>query len=119
MKRVFAVLLAVSMLFMLCSCKEKAPAEECAVVASFSVKSTDKDFIVEVQNLGGVYEELYDKEGLHIKFAGGKDVILDKDGNPISRDDLEFGDTLRINYDGTLAKKNPKTIKAVSVEKIY
>ena len=118
MKRVFAVLLAVSMLFMLCSCKNNAPAEECAIVASYSVKSTGKDFVVEVQNLGGVYEELYDRNGLYIKFRDGE-KIFDKDGNPISREDLSFGDTLRINYDGKLAKNNPKTIKAISVEKIY
>lgn len=119
MKRFPAFLIAVLMLLTLCSCggsgEKQANAE---IMASYSVKATEKDFIVEVQKLGGVYDELYDEKGIYIKFSGDEE-IYDKDGNKIERKDLFIGDTLKITYDGTLAKKNPKTIKAVKVQKVY
>lgn len=119
MKKFLAFLTAALMLFALCSCGGGGDKQENAeIMAFYSVNATDKDFIVEVQKLGGVYDELYDAKGLYIKFKGDEE-IYDKDGNKITRDKLNIGDTLKITYDGTLAKKNPKTIKAVKVQKVY
>lgn len=119
MKKVFSAILVLSMLFMLCSCKDSNADEgSSAIIGFYSVNATEDDFIVVVQNLGGVYDELYDENGIHIKFKGD-DVIFDSEGNEISRADLKIGDALEITYDGTLAKKNPKTIKALKVKKIY
>lgn len=109
--------MAFTMIFVLCSCaNEKDGSAE--IISFYSVNSTDDDFIVVVQDLGGVYSELYDSEGIHIKFKGGKENIVDEEGNALTAEDLEPGDMLRISYDGTLAKKNPKTIKSVKVTKI-
>ena len=116
MKKVFAVLLAVSMLLLLCSCGGKEePVNE--IFATYSVKATEEDLIVEVQNLGGVYDSLYDPNGIHIEFKGKEDKIFDKDGNPITRKDLSLGDTLKISYIGNPIKDNPKTLKVVKIEK--
>jgi hypothetical protein len=118
MKKVLAVSLALFMLFMCCSCGSSNEKATSSIVANYSVKSTKDDFIVEVQNLGGVYADLYDANGIHITFKGGFDQIYDKDGNRISREDLNYGDSLEIQYDGTLAKNNPKTIKAYKIIKM-
>ena len=114
MKKFISVLIAAAMLFMLCSCGQK---ETVAFVGFYSVDATEDDFIVVVQDLGGIYDELYDEKGVHLKL-GKNTVICDAEGNEISQSDLEIGATLRITYDGTLAKKNPKTIKAIKIEKI-
>lgn len=88
-----------------------------SIVASYSIKNyynENEDFIVEVQKLGGVYEKLYDTDGIYIKFVNGEKIV-DVDGNPVAREDLPTGATLQIFYDGTLAKNNPKTIKAYKI----
>ena len=120
MKKIISLTLVVLMgLFMLTSCGTTADDVENAstIIANYSIKNAedDKNFIVEVQDLGGVYKELYDKDGLYIKFVGGKDKIYDADGKELTRDDLVTGATLEISYDGKLAKKSPKTIKAYKV----
>lgn len=118
-KIVSVILIALAGLFLLCSCGASTANEENAstIIANYSIKNSDDDksFIVEVQNLGGVYEELYDENGLYIKFVGGKDKIYDADGKEISRANLTVGATLEISYDGKLAKNSPKTIKAYKV----
>ncbi|MBP9988196.1 MAG: hypothetical protein KBT46_01730 [Ruminococcus sp.] len=101
-----------------CGNKNKNPEKYSSIIATYSVNSDEKKFIVEVQNLGGVYDQLYDKNGLIIDFYGSDDEVYDKDGNKISRKDLTPGDTLRVQYDGKLSKKNPKTIKAYKVSKV-
>ncbi len=120
MKKIVSVMLiALTGLFLLCSCGASTADVENAstIIANYSIKNSDDDksFIVEVQDLGGVYEKLYDKDGLYIKFVGGKDKIYDADGKELSRDDLTVGATLEISYDGKLAKDSPKTIKAYKV----
>lgn len=119
MKRFVSLTLVVLIsLFMLSSCGMTANDEANAstIIANYSIKNgDDKNFIVEVQDLGGVYKELYDKDGLYIKFIGGKDKIYDVNGNELTREDLTIGATLEISYDGKLAKNNPKTIKAYKV----
>ena len=81
MKRFVSLTLVVLIgLFMLSSCGMTANDEANAstIIANYSIKNgDDKNFIVEVQDLGGVYKELYDKDGLYIKFIGGKDKIYD------------------------------------------
>lgn len=120
MKKVISAFLAIAMLFTLAACSDKdaTPEDANAIIASYSIKSVDGEFIVEVQNLGGVYDELYDKSGIYIKFDGGSDKIYDAEGNKISRSDLNYGDSLQIYYSGKLAKKNPKTIEAYKIVKI-
>lgn len=120
MKKIISLTLVVLMgLFMLTSCGTASDDEANAstIIANYSIKNADddKNFIVEVQDLGGVYKELYDKDGLYIKFVGGKDKIYDADGKELTREDLTTGATLEISYDGKLAKKSPKTIKAYKV----
>ena len=119
MKKIVSVALVVFMaLFLFSSCGGNSSGEENAntIIANYSIKNgDDKNFIVEVQDLGGVYKELYDKDGLYIKFIGGKDKIYDANGNELTREDLTIGATLEISYDGKLAKNNPKTIKAYKV----
>lgn len=120
MKKVFSAFLAVAMLFACASCTKsnETPEDASAIIAAYSIKSENGEFIVEVQNLGGVYDDLYDTNGIYIKFDGGNDNIYDSDGNKISRKDLNYGDSLQIYYSGKLAKKNPKTIEAYKIVKI-
>lgn len=119
-KAISVILIAVMGLLILASCGngfDGASEAASTIIANYSIKNSDdsKDFIVEVQDLGGVYSDLYDKDGLYVKFKGGSDKIYDSDGKEISRDDLKVGATLEISYDGKLAKKSPKTIKAYKV----
>lgn len=116
----FMLVLAIG-IFTLTSCadnEEKDIENASTIVANYSIKNFEEtetdDFIVEVQNLGGVYEELYDKNGLYITFKGDEKIV-DKDGNPVSRDELKIGATLQISYSGELTKKNPKTIRAYKI----
>lgn len=123
MKKIVSILLIALMgLLLLTSCGATADKEKNAstIIANYSIKNADddKNFIVEVQDLGGVYKDLYDKDGLYVKFVGGKDKIYDADGKELTRDDLVTGATLEISYDGKLAKKSPKTIKAYKVTMI-
>lgn len=122
MKKVISIMLALALcLFAFASCKggdEKDAENASTIVGNYSIKNFEDDdnddFIVEIQDLGGVYSELYDKNGLYIKFKGDEQIV-DKEGNPVSRDDLTIGTTLQISYTGELVKKNPKTIKAYKI----
>ncbi len=118
MKKLTALILAVLMLVLCTACGSSEYSDEATIIASYSVKSADGDFIVEVQDFSGVYEELYDPNGIYIKFKGSKDRIYDSEGNELTRDDLLIGDTLEIHYSGKLASENPKTIKAAKVVKV-
>jgi len=120
MKKIVSVALVVFMgLFLLSACSSSSEDKKNAntIIANYSINNTEdsKDFIVEVQDLGGVYSDLYDKNGLYVKFKGGSDKIYDADGNELSREDLTIGATLEISYDGKIVKDNPKTIKAYKV----
>lgn len=117
MKKIVVFLLAVMMVFVCVACGDSSDnGEEAATILAFySVKSAEGEFIVEVQNLGGVYSEMYDENGIYIKFKGSEEKIFDSQGNPISREDINYGDTLEIHYSGKLSSKNPKTIKAYKV----
>lgn len=121
MKRLISILLiTITGLLLISGCGSNEPKDGeqvNTIIANYSIKNTDdsKDFIVEVQDLGGVYSELYDKDGLYVKFKGGSDQIFDKKGNELSRKSLQIGATLQISYDGKLIKNNPKTIKAYKV----
>ncbi len=120
MKKFAALILAVMMLFTCAACADDTGYNEenpASIMAFYSIKSVEGDFIVEVQDLGGVYSELYDKDGIYIKFTGDE-AIFDKDGNAIKREDLNYGDTLEIQFNGKLSGKNPKTIKAYKIIKI-
>lgn len=121
MRRIVSVCLIVLMgLLTLTSCGNSQKEEDaCTIVANYSIRNfdddaTDKEFIVEVQNLGGVYKELYDENGLYIKFKNGEKIV-DAEGNDVQRSDLKAGTTLQISYDGKLTKNNPKTIKAYKI----
>ena len=120
MKKIVSIALVVFMgLLLLSACASSSEDEKNAntIIANYSINNSDdsKDFIVEVQDLGGVYSDLYDKNGLYVKFKGGSDRIYDADGNELSREDLAVGTTLEISYDGKIVKDNPKTIKAYKV----
>lgn len=114
MKKLTAFLLAVMMAFVCAACGGTNE-EEATILAFYSIKSAQGEFIVEVQDLGGVYSELYDKNGIYITFKGSGEKIYDSEGKEISRDALNYGDTLEIHYNGKLSSKNPKTIKATKV----
>ena len=113
MKKLTAFLLAVMMLFVCAACGDTTE-EDAAIVAFYSIKSVQGEFIVEVQDLGGVYSELYDKDGIYIKFKG-EEKIYDSEGNEMTREDLNYGDTLQVYYNGKLSSKNPKTITATKI----
>lgn len=120
MKKIVSIALVVFMgLLLLSACSSNSEDEKNAntIIANYSINNSEdsKDFIVEVQDLGGVYSDLYDKNGLYVKFKGGSDRIYDADGNELSREDLAVGTTLEISYDGKIVKDNPKTIKAYKV----
>ncbi|MBQ7549851.1 MAG: hypothetical protein IJT03_09130 [Clostridia bacterium] len=127
-KRISALIIACLLTFGCCSCSfsgsdkidvsKKQTDDVSSIMASYSVNSTKDDFIVMVQDLGGVYKELYDEKGIHIKFKGGFDQIFDKNGNRLSRENLNYGDTLEIQYSGKLTKNDPKTITAYKVIRI-
>ena len=118
MKKTAALVLAVLMIFICAACGSDKTEEVATIQATYSIKSLEGEFIVEVQDLGGVYSEVYDKNGIYIKFKDGE-KIYDKDGKEISREDLFVGDTLEIHYNGKLSKKNPKTITAYKVVKVF
>lgn len=118
MKKTAALILALLMLFTCASCTGNPDEAEAAIIAFYSIKSAEGEFIVEVQDLGGVYDELYDEDGIYITFKGSDEKIYDKEGNELTREDLNYGDTLEIHYDGELHRKNPKTIKAYKVVKV-
>lgn len=113
MKKLTAFLLAVMMIFVCAACGDTTE-EEASIIAFYSIKSVQGEFIVEVQDLGGVYSELYDKDGIYIKFKG-EEKIYDAEGNEITREDINYGDALQIYYNGKLSSKNPKTIKAEKI----
>lgn len=115
MKKILAAFMALAMLFMLSSCKSKdEPLPE--IIASFS-RYENEEFVVFVQDLGGVYDELYDEDGLYVKLA--KDAkIYDADGNEIKAEDLRNGQTIAVTYSGKLVKKHPKTIKVYEIKTI-
>ena len=115
MKKLTAFLLAVMMIFVCAACGDTTNGEDAAIHAFYSIKSAQGEFIVEVQDLGGVYSELYDKEGIYIKFKGSEEKVYDSQGNIISRDSLNYGDTLEIHYNGKLSSKKPKTITATKI----
>lgn len=115
MKKLTAFLLAVMMVFVCAACGDTTSEEDAAIHAFYSIKSAQGEFIVEVQDLGGVYSELYDENGIYIKFKGSKEKIYDSEGNEISRDSLNYGDTLEIHYNGKLSSKKPKTITATRI----
>ncbi len=117
MKKTAALLLLVFMLLACVGCGAKEPEVISTIQATYSIKSIEGEFIVEVQDLGGVYSELYDENGIYIKFKD-EEKIYDKDGKEISRSDLVIGDMLEIHYNGKLSKKNPKTITAIKVVKV-
>lgn len=112
LKKILAVLTALTMLFMLVSCTGKdEPLPE--IIASF-VHCENDDFVIYVQNLGGVYDELFEESGLHVKLV--KDAkIYDAEGNEIKKEDIRNGQTLKVAYSGKLVKKNPKTIKVYEI----
>lgn len=117
MKRIIALTASLLMVLALCSCgKTETPEDYSAIFASYSVKSENGKFIVEVQDLGGVYDELYDSDGIVIKFYD-KEKLTDRAGNTITPGDINYGDTLEIRYSGKLKKNHPKTIKAYEVIK--
>ena len=118
MKKTAALVLAVLMLFVCVACSSDDSDEVATIQVTYSLKSLEGEFIVEVQDLGGVYSELYDENGIYIKFKNGE-KIYDKDGKEISREDLFVGDTLEIHYNGKLSDKNPKTITAYKVVKMF
>lgn len=120
MKKILAILMVGILIFGCAACGKEVtePADYSSIIATFSVNSTEKDFIVEVQDLGGVYEELYDKGGLHIKFYGKDMQIEDNAGHELEYKDLSIGDTLEVHYDGKLYKKNPKTLKVYKIVRI-
>lgn len=118
MKKTAALILALLMLFTCASCTGNPDEAEAAIIAFYSIKSAEGEFIVEVQDLGGVYDELYDEDGIYITFKGSDEKIYDKEGNELTREDLNYGDTLEIHYSGELSRKNPKTIKAYKVVKV-
>lgn len=118
MKKIAALVLAVLMLFACVACGSDKNEEVATIQATYSLKSLEGEFVIEVQDLGGVYSELYDKNGIYIKFKDGE-KIYDKEGKEISREDLIVGDTLEIHYNGKLSKKNPKTITAYKVVKMF
>ncbi len=116
MKKVTALLLAVMMIFFCAACSDE-PEELSVIQATYSIKSVEGEFIVEIQDLGGIYSELYDPNGIYITFKDSE-KIYDLNGNEISRDDLSIGDMLEIHYNGKLKDKKPKTIEAYKVVKI-
>lgn len=123
MKKTIALLMSVLLLFTLVSCSSSKgnsedSNEQYEIMANFSKIDKKGNIVVAVQNLGGVYEELYDKNGLVLKFINGEDEIYDSDGKKINSSELECGDSLVINYDGKLAKNNPKTIRVYKISKL-
>lgn len=120
MKKIVAILMSVVLFFGCVACssqKSKIPDETFEVMGSFS-RVEDGKFIVMFQNLGGIYEELYDKNGTVLKFINGDDEIYDTDGKKIQASELLCGNTLKISYDGKVYDGKNKTMKVYSVTKI-
>ncbi len=118
MKKIIAVVMVLAMLFGCVACtsgKKHATDETYEIMANFSKLDDRGNIVVMVQDLGGVYEELYSQDGLVLKFIGSDDEIYDDKGNKMDVDKFNCGDSVKITYDGKLAKNNPKTIKVYKV----
>ena len=127
MKRAASLLLAVIMLFCLCSCGNeysKLTDDEIAakvdsgelgtLYAHYSVQNGDSgDFYVQFDSSLKDYDYYSDK-GTLVKFYGDT-AVYDQDGNKVKRSDINYGQALIIVFDGKVYGDNPVTIKAVKV----
>lgn len=120
MKRIVAILMTVAILFGCVACssqKNEVPDETCEVMGNFARIENNK-IVVMFQKLGGVYDELYDKNGTVLKFINGDDEIYDADGKKMDASELLIGDVVKISYDGKAYNGKNKTMKVYSVTKI-
>lgn len=127
MKRAASLILAVIMLFCLCSCGNeysKLTDDEIAakvdsgelgtLYAHYSVQNGDSgDFYVQFDSSLKDYDYYSDK-GTLVKFYGDT-AVYDQDGNKVKRSDINYGQALIIVFDGMVYGDNPVTIKAVKV----
>ncbi len=134
MKRLISVLLILILAFSLSSCKNKKYIKDDEQIASkvsegslgelacyYSVDNsdrTDNEFLVHFPS--DVYDSkkdnFYDENAETLIQFTGKKVFYDKNtGKKIDEEDLEYGQLLKVVYDGKTYGKNPIKIKAVKV----
>lgn len=136
MKKIVSVLLILVMIFCLSSCKGKNPYKDITdeQIAEkveegklgefhcfYSVANddrTDDEFFVHLPD--DVYDEekdvFYDKSGdTLITFFGDKEFYDAKTGEPVSEDKLQYGQLLKVTFNGEVYGKNPLEIRAVKV----
>ena len=131
MKKILSVLLVIVLAFGFSACGKKYTDEEIKSEKEsgglfdfhcyYSVQNSDReDDEILVHFPNDVYDEdkdvFYDADAeTVIIFSGEKKFYDDKTGQEIAEKDIEYGQLLRVVYDGTAYKKNPVTVKAVKV----
>lgn len=131
MKRFVSIILAVVFVFGFSACGKKYTDEEIKSEKEsgnlfdfhcyYSVQNSDReDDEILVHFPNDVYDSkedvFYDENNeTVIIFSGEKKFYDDETGEEIAEKDLEYGQLLRVVYDGTAYKKDPVTVKAVKV----
>lgn len=127
MKRLFSLLLVAVMLFCFCSCGNKYSdltdeeinakvnsGELGTLYAHYSVINDGSDkFYVQFDSSLSDYD-YYSAEGTLVEFYGDT-VVYDKEGNPVDRSEINYGQSLIIVFDGKVYDDDPVTIKAIKV----
>ncbi len=133
MKKFVALLMAVVLAASLCACgsnpyrsvddeefsRRAESGEFGTFVGFYSIKNEDRSDDEMWLQLSIAMEDspLYSSDGLVVKFVGGKS-LYDENGDPISEDELEIGDSLVVSYNLKMYGEDPITVKAYKVEKM-
>lgn len=133
MKKFIALVLAAVLAASLCACssnpytgvddkefsKRFESGEYGTFIGFYSIKNENrKDDEIWIQ-LSTAMENspLYSADGTLVKLVGDR-TIYDENGEAISEDELEIGDTLVISYNLKTYGEDPVTVKAYKVEKM-
>ena len=110
MKKILCITLALLCLVMLCSCGKDADVTN----GDFKLQAT-----VEEVNLLRIEVEVYNSDyafGTYWVLTSNSTSFLDKEGNTISRSDIQVGDKVEITYGGQVMMSYPPQIAARVVQ---
>ena len=132
MKKIIALIMSAALVFSLCACssnpyssdgeedfsKKLESGEYGTLVGFYSVKNEDRsDDEIWIQLSDAMQNTtLYSDDGtLVVKLMTGKN-IFDENGEPVSEDDIAYGDTLIIKYNLKTNGEDPITVKAFRID---
>lgn len=134
MKKIIALIMSAALVFGLCACssnpyssdseedfsKKLESGEYGTLVGFYSVKNENRsDDEIWIQLSDAMQNTtLYSDDGtLVVKLMGGKN-LFDENGEPVSEDDIAYGDTLIIKYNLKTYGEDPITVKAFRIDKM-